>query len=72
MSFEEAISKPFEYIKVDHPALSKMDYIRIGMGRKGKGFTTLKCILGYLCMFDEDKLKDILLNGKWDIKEEVK
>lgn len=68
MSFEEAIKKDFKYIKVSHPLLTRMDYIRIGMGKEGEGYTTLKNILGYLCMYKESEMKDILTNGEWSVK----
>lgn len=67
MSFGEAIKKDFKYIRVTHPLITRMDYMRMGMGKRADGYTTLKHILGYLCMYKEDEMKDIISNGEWSV-----
>ena len=69
MSFEEAIKKDFKYIKVTHPLITTMDYLRMGMGVKSDGYITLKHMLGYLCMYNEEEMKDIMSNGEWSVSQ---
>lgn len=65
MKFSELLEKEFDFVRVEHPLISKMDYMRMGFGSTGNGHARLNNVIVYLCALGETTLKEVLQNGKW-------